>query len=178
MSFGMVLVALFFGIGFGYFVQRAGICFAQGLGELFIGRGKRITRIFLAIFIISNFGFMISGFYSHDLGLKAIGEIRGYGFYNLLAGMIFGAGIFISGGCILGTLRQIGEGNLLYLLVLVSFIPGMALVVYVLNPILSDGYDVKNVVIPQLLGTSPVYLCVILEILALIALIKLEGKRN
>ncbi|HPB67931.1 MAG TPA: YeeE/YedE thiosulfate transporter family protein [Candidatus Omnitrophota bacterium] len=28
------------GIGFGFFVQRAGLCFAHGLGEIIIGKGK------------------------------------------------------------------------------------------------------------------------------------------
>jgi uncharacterized membrane protein YedE/YeeE len=69
--------------------------------------------------------------------------------------MIFGAGIFLCGGCILGTLRQLGEGNLVFLVVLVSFIPGMALTVYVLDPALEDYYHVQKVLIPQLTGLPP-----------------------
>ena len=69
-------------------------------------------------------------------------------------GVIVGAGIFLCGGCILGTLRQMGVGNMTFLIVLISFIPGMALVVYGLNPLLQDGYNVQKAVLPDLLRVS------------------------
>ncbi len=108
-----LLVGFLFGMGFGFFVQRSGLCFAVGLGELFSGRWKRIVRFFLIIFIITNIGFLLSGVFFGDLGLKPIGLLRGYGLYNILSGMFFGAGILLNGGCILGTLRQIGRVILL-----------------------------------------------------------------
>ena len=36
MTAGMLAAGFVFGLGFGYFVQRAGLCFAHGLGELFL----------------------------------------------------------------------------------------------------------------------------------------------
>ena len=158
MSFPLlVTLGVLFGIGFGYFVQRAGLCFAHGLGEIYIGRGKRIIRMFLVIFIITSAGFLLSGYVSDSMGLKPIGQLRGFGFYNVLSGMIFGAGIALCGGCILGTLRQLGEGNLTYLVVLVSFIPGLALVVYGLNPLLEHGYNVQKLLLPGLFGVAAPY---------------------
>jgi len=155
MNFAALLfIGLLFGAGFGYFVQRAGLCFAHGMGEIFIGKGKRIIRLFLVIFILTSIGFLVSGYINPALGLKTIGQIRGYGFYNLLAGMFFGAGIFWNGGCILGTLRQMGEGNMHFLVAFISFTPGMALVVYLLNPILEHGYAVQNILLPGLLGVA------------------------
>ncbi len=151
MSAKMLIIGFLFGIGFGFFVQRAGLCFAHGLGEIFIGRGKRIIRLFLVIFIISSIGFLLSGYISPSLGLKPIGQLRGYGFYNVLSGMLFGGGILLCGGCILGTLRQMGEGNMLFLVVFVSFIPGMALVVNVLNPLLEKGYNINNVLLDKII---------------------------
>lgn len=169
MNFGILaLIGLFFGIGFGYFVQRAGLCFAHGLGEIFMGMGKRICRFFIIIFVITSAGFLLSGYVSPELGLKPIGQIRGHGFFNLLAGILFGAGIFLNGGCILGTLRQMGEGNMIYLIVFISFIPGMALVVHVINPILQDGYNVQNALLPNLFGASAPWITGILIILSLI----------
>ena len=156
-----ILICLAFGIGFGFCVQRSGLCFAHGLGEIFIGRAKRIVRLFTVIFIITAIGFLVASLIDPGTGpkdpghsLRMIGQIRGYGFYNLLAGMIFGAGIFLNGGCILGTLRQLGEGNLTFLVVFVSFIPGMALVVFVLNDILGPAYDVKGKLLPQMLNIN------------------------
>ncbi|HOY10151.1 MAG TPA: YeeE/YedE thiosulfate transporter family protein [Candidatus Omnitrophota bacterium] len=148
----MLWIGFLFGIGFGFFVQRAGLCFAHGLGEIFMGKGKRIARYFLLIFVITGTGFWLSGAVSPLLGLKPVGEIRGHGFYNVLSGLIFGAGIALNGGCVLGTLRQIGEGNLSFLVVFIALIPGMALVVYGLNPLLEKGYQAQQVVLPDLLG--------------------------
>jgi uncharacterized membrane protein YedE/YeeE len=148
----LTLIGFLFGVGFGYFVQRVGLCFANGLGEIFIGRGKRIARLFIIIFVITSVGFLLSGYISPVLGLKPIGEIRGYGFYNLLAGILFGAGIFLNGGCILGTLRQIGEGNMTFLVILISFIPGMALIVYGIDPFLQSNYTIQKAILPDVLG--------------------------
>ena len=179
MSFPLlVTIGFIFGIGLGFFVQRAGLCFAHGLGEIFVGKPKRIIRMTLLIFIISALGFYFSSFISADLGLKPIGELRGFGFYNLLSGMIFGAGIILNGGCILGTLRQLGEGNLTFLIVLLSFIPGMALVVFVLNPLLNHSYNVQNIILPGLLNIDPGYIIFPSVLGAIIWYTILSLKRN
>jgi len=165
MSFELTIAVVFaFGIGFGYFVQRAGLCFSHGLGEIFIGKGKRIARLFIVIFVITSIGFLAYGIYHHGfdnslLGLKTIGHIRGQGFLNLLSGICFGAGIFLNGGCILGTLRQIGEGNMLFLIVLASFIPGMALIKKVFDPYMTGNefFIQKGYRIPELLGVAAPY---------------------
>ncbi len=110
--------------------------------------------MFVVIFIITSAGFLLSGYVSPELGLKPVGQIRGAGFYNLLSGMFFGGGIFLCGGCILGTLRRIGEGNTTFLIVFISFIPGMALVVYGLDPLLRANYNVQQILLPELLGVG------------------------
>lgn len=187
MSFTLLLIiGVAFGIGFGFFVQRAGFCIAAGLGEMFAGKGKRIFRLLLVVFIITSIGFLISGYISPDLGLKTIGHIRGLGFYNILSGLFFGAGIILCGGCILGTLRQIGEGNLIFVITLISFIPGMALVIYVLNPLLEKGYfisnsqgvQVKNISLPGLLGVNPAWVTAVLVLLATLWYIKVRAKNK
>ena len=179
MSFELLcLIGFLFGIGFGIFVQRSGLCFAHGLGEIFMGKGKRITKMFLVILIITSIGFLLSGFYSEDLGLKAVGQIRGYGFYNILSGILFGAGILLNGGCILGTLRQIGEGNMTFVVVLLSFIPGMALIVLGVNPLLTNYYNTTTgVLLPDIIGLAAPYVTAMLVIGSLIWLLLLIKKR-
>lgn len=175
----LAIVGFIFGIGFGIFTQRAGLCYAHGLGEIFMGKGKRITRIFLVMFIITSIGFLLSGYFSNELGLKAVGQIRGYGFYNILAGVFFGAGILLNGGCILGTLRQIGEGNMTFVLILISFIPGMALVVVGLNPLLESYYNVAcgtGSLLPDIIGVSAPYITLALVIGAIIWLFSIRKK--
>jgi len=174
----LILIGFIFGIGFGFCVQRAGLCFAHGLGEIYLGKGKRIIRLFLIIFVITSIGFLLSGYFSSSMGLKPIGQLRGYGFYNLLSGVLFGAGIALTGGCILGTLRQIGEGNTTFLIVLASFIPGMALVIYWLNPMLESGYHVQKTLLPGVTGFSAPYITLTLVVAALIGLTFLRRRRR
>ena len=172
-------IGFLFGIGFGYFIQRAGFCIAHGLGEIFMGKGKRILRFLTVIFIITGIGFLISGFFDSSLGLKPIGQIRASGFLNILAGMFFGAGILLNGGCILGTLRQIGEGNLLFVVILISFIPGMALVVYVIDPILKGNYNIQKLLLPQVFSTPAVLITGILALVAAVWLFYMfPGKKK
>lgn len=178
MSFmALVAIGLIFGIGFGYFVQRSGFCIAHGLGEIFIGKGRRIARMFAVIFIITATGFLLSSLISPKLGLKTIGEIRGAGFYNLISGIFFGGGIFLCGGCILGTLRRIGEGNMTFLIVFISFIPGMALVVYGLNPLLEANYHVEKILLPEILGIAAPVVTAVLVLGALFWLWTLRRSR-
>lgn len=158
MSFETLLVlGLLFGIGFGFFVQRAGLCFAHGIAEVYMGSGRRIARLFLTIFVITSLGFLLSSRLSPELGLKPVGQIRGSGLVNVISGLLFGAGIALNGGCILGTLRQIGEGNLAYLITLVALIPGMALVVYGLDPLLKAGYEIHGRLLPEIIGVPAAY---------------------
>ncbi|MET0093078.1 MAG: YeeE/YedE thiosulfate transporter family protein [Sedimenticola sp.] len=169
----LLILGFMFGIGFGFFAQRAGLCIAHGLGEIFIGKGKRFLRMLLIIFIITAIGFLLSSYVNPELGLKTIGQLRGYGFYNILAGICFGAGIYINGGCILGTLRHIGEGSTLHLLSILFFIPGIALVVYILNPLLSGGYAPTNILLPELLNVSPFLVTSVLSLISILFLYRL-----
>lgn len=169
MNFPLFCVIGFsFGIGFGFFVQRAGLCFSHGLAEIFIGKGKRICRLFSVIFIITATGFLVSGYISPQLGLKTVGAIRGAGFYNILSGIFFGAGILLNGGCILGTLRQIGEGNLNFLVAFISFIPGMALVVYLVNPLIESGYNTQNILLSEMLGVEAPWVTGVMVLLSVL----------
>ena len=174
----LCLVGFLFGIGFGYFVQRAGLCFAHGLAEIFMGKGKRICRLFSVIFIITAAGFLLSGYIYPELGLKPVGQIRGAGFYNLLSGIFFGVGILLNGGCILGTLRQLGEGNLTFLVIFISFIPGMALVVYLVNPLLESGYNIQTILLPELLGVSAIWVTGFLVLAAALWLTTILRRRK
>lgn len=171
MSFPLlVTIGIIFGIGFGFFVQRSGLCFAHGIGEIYLGRGKRIIRLFLVVLIITSIGFLLSGYFVPDTGLKPIGQLRGFGFFNILSGILFGAGIALCGGCILGTLRQLGEGNLTFIIVLLSFIPGLAFVQYIVNPALEKGYHTQQIVLPNILGVGAPYITAAVVAAALLGL--------
>ena len=83
----------------------------------------------------------------------------------------------LNGGCILGTLRQMGEGSMIFLVVFLSFIPGMAFVVYVLNPLLQHGYNINNILLPNLIGIPAYYLTFALAIGAIVWFFTIKHKK-
>ncbi|MCM8812992.1 MAG: YeeE/YedE family protein [Candidatus Omnitrophica bacterium] len=167
----MLVYGLLFGIGFGFFVQRAGLCFAQGLSALFMGKGRRILTMWFLILIVTTIGFVM-------LGLKPVGQVRGAGFFNLLSGALFGAGIILSGGCVLGTLRQLGEGNMLYLIVFVSMIPGMFLQVKILDPVLKGLYAIQELNLAQVLPLHPLTIAGVICGIAAFGLVTVNRKEK
>ncbi len=140
----------FFGVVFGIIVQRMSFCISTDLAQAFVGNYRRMLLWFAIIFIITGAGFQY-------LGPKAVGQLRGYGVYNILSGIFFGLGIILSGGCVIGTLRRMGEGFLHSWIVFFSWIPGMALVVYVLNPILQSTYHIQKPLLSDVLGVNHWY---------------------
>ena len=86
--------------------------------------------------------------------------------------------IFLGRAHILGTLRQMGEGNLNFLIVFLSFIPGMALVVYIINPLLEKGYNVQKLLLPGLLHVAAPYVTGILSLGAIILLWKIRLRKQ
>jgi uncharacterized membrane protein YedE/YeeE len=83
----------------------------------------------------------------------------------------------LAGGCVLGALRQIGEGNLAYLLVVAAFVPGMAAVVYGLNPLLAGVDRVDNPLLPELLGVEARWVTAAMVTAAVGGLLLVRGRR-
>lgn len=149
MDIMIMALALVLGIVFGFAVQRMGFCMATGFAEIFERRGRRIVLILLIIFMIEVILFHVIG------GTRAVGVIRGQGFYNILAGFLFGMGFMVTGSCVLGTLYKLGEGQVGNLLIPVGWAIGMAMVVYGINPYLEDVYSPAKLMLPEImkLGT-------------------------
>ncbi len=167
----LISLCILFGIGFGFFAQRAGLCIVTGITEIFMGKGKRFLALISVIVIICAIGFSI-------LGLKPAGELRCFGIYNLLAGIIFGIGIFISGGCITGSMIKVGEGNISSIIVLLSMIPGMALSVYVITPLIKNSFFSKKLLLTDIIKINRFYICAAIIILAVSILITVLRNRN
>jgi len=145
MDITIMALALVLGIVFGFAIQRMGFCMATGFAEIFEGKGRRIMLILLIIFMIEVILFHVIG------GTRAIGVIRGHGFYNVLSGFLFGLGFMITGSCVLGTLYKLGEGQMGNLLIPVGWVIGMAMVVYGINPYLTDVYNQTQVLLPEIM---------------------------
>lgn len=129
-------LALFWllGLAFGFVLQRSRFCFASAFRDLFLLRDGRVMKGILAGLAVATVGFAVIMYnLVPDLGLgelPASSYVVPLGFHLLLAGVIFGLGMVVAGGCIAGTFYRIGEGYIASVVTLVGILAGMGLLLH------------------------------------------------
>ncbi|MEE9583237.1 MAG: YeeE/YedE family protein [Dehalococcoidales bacterium] len=125
---------LIFGLAFGFVLQRSRFCFASAFRDLFLLRDGRVMKGILAGLAVATVGFAVIMYnLAPDLGLgelPAASYVVPLGFHLLLAGVIFGVGMVVAGGCIAGTFYRIGEGYVVFVVTLVGILAGMGLLLH------------------------------------------------
>ncbi|WP_066482183.1 MULTISPECIES: YeeE/YedE thiosulfate transporter family protein [unclassified Sphingomonas] len=109
------------GLAFGYAARRGSICIVRGIEGVFDGRSP---RLFLSFFRCSLWVIAIS---VPILWLDPDAHLSAIYFPTLtaaLAGMAFGAGAAINGGCSFGTIIRLGAGDFSYLATLLGMLGG------------------------------------------------------
>jgi hypothetical protein len=103
----MYLVAyIWFGFAYGMMLQYGRFCFASASRDLFaagvprMAVGILVALIFFSLIQATLASTNMSTFHPAPFGV-----------HTLIAGMIFGVGMVLSGGCASGSLYKIGEGN-------------------------------------------------------------------
>ena len=129
---GTPRLALFwvFGLAFGFIVQRSHFCFVSAISNFFLFKDGRLIRGILGGLFIATIGFSIIMYRQVPdpaSGLPATAYVAPFGWHLVMAGAIFGLGMMLAGGCIMGTLYRIGEGALASLVALLGIIIGMGL---------------------------------------------------
>src|SRR5512135_3036727 len=103
----MYLIAyIWFGIAYGMMLQYGRFCFASASRDLFAAGVPRMAVGILVALIFFSFIQAILSATSMSTFHPAP-----FGIHTLIAGMIFGVGMVLSGGCASGSLYKIGEGN-------------------------------------------------------------------
>lgn len=123
-------LALFwlFGLAFGIIVQRSRFCFVSAVSNFALFRDGRLLKGILGGLFVSTIGFAIIMFKevpNPASGLPATAYLAPFGWHLVLAGVLFGLGMVLAGGCIMGTLYRIGEGAIASLVALLGIIIGM-----------------------------------------------------
>lgn len=105
--FYMYLIAyIWFGFAYGMMLQYGRFCFASASRDLFaagvprMAVGILVALIFFSLIQATLASTNMSTFHPAPFGI-----------HTLIAGMIFGVGMVLSGGCASGSLYKIGEGN-------------------------------------------------------------------
>ncbi|MDJ0762028.1 MAG: YeeE/YedE thiosulfate transporter family protein [Myxococcota bacterium] len=93
-----MVVAVLIGIGFGFFLERAGFGRSDNLASIFYGRDFRVMRVMFTAIVTAMIGlyfFDIAGV----LPLGSIGLLDTYLLPQLVGGLLLGAGFIIGGYC-------------------------------------------------------------------------------
>jgi len=153
----MPRLALFwlFGIAFGVIVQRSRFCFVSAISNFALFHDGRLLKGILGGLFASTIGFAIIMFNEVPdpaLGIPAAAYLAPFGWHLILAGVLFGIGMILAGGCLMGTLYRIGEGAVASLVALLGIIVGMDILQH--NWSLWGGYisHLPAVWLPQHIG--------------------------
>ena len=122
-----------FGLGYGIVIQRSKFCFASAFRDLFLFKRGELMKAIIVGLIIATIGFSIIMFATVGLeksidlikdGLPAHAKVNPVGLQTLIAGIIFGFGMVLSGGCATGTLWRAGEGYTVQWVAIIGFVLG------------------------------------------------------
>jgi len=120
---GVVLTHLFLGVGLGIVMHRSDFCIAGAFRDIFLTRDFfRLRALFLLVCVTSVLVYL-----GRQTGLITSYPPSFFGApspMNLAAGMIFGIGMVLAGGCITGTLYKMGTGNFISLFAFAGLLLG------------------------------------------------------
>jgi uncharacterized membrane protein YedE/YeeE len=124
-GYGARGVFLYFGVFFGFVLQRSRFCLVRAFREPFMTGDAEHTRAAALTIVVSTLGFAILKF--TDLKDKADWVFPSAGVGALLGGTIFGVGMVLAGGCGAGSVWRAGEGQVKLWATLVTFALGASL---------------------------------------------------
>jgi uncharacterized membrane protein YedE/YeeE len=106
-AYYMYLIAyIWFGFAYGMMLQYGRFCFASASRDLFAAGVPRMAVGILVALIF--FSFIQAVLASTEMSTF---HPAPFGIHTLIAGLIFGVGMVLAGGCASGSLYKIGEGN-------------------------------------------------------------------
>lgn len=101
-----IVVYIWFGVAYGMMLQYGRFCFASASRDLFaagvprMAVGILVALVFFSLIQAALASINMSTFHPAPIGI-----------HMLIAGLIFGVGMVLAGGCASGSLYKIGEGN-------------------------------------------------------------------
>lgn len=121
-SFALVAVtALVAGLAFGYAAQRGGFCLTRALSNAVLMGDATVLRAYALALLVAMVGTQLL----LTLGLVEDAPIRPFRWVsNVVGGLVFGAGMILSGGCAGSSWYRLGEGALGAWVVVLGFALG------------------------------------------------------
>ena len=170
-----VLIGLFFG----FVCQRSRFCIVRALREPFMTGESSASIGVMAGILVSMFGFAVIKFMGSGTPIEMIWVWPHFWLPAIIGGIIFGIGMTLAGGCIVGSLWRAGEGQIKLWASLVGLIIAMPLTAkYIAAPLyaaLSPGMK-QQVFLPHKIGYGGSILLFLLIILLWYLFVKWNEK--
>ncbi len=154
----VMLVNLILGLLAGFIMHRSDFCIAGMFRNFFFFRNTYMLKVLLLLIVTSMLLFELA----RRTGLLAIYPFPVMGspsLANLIGGFLFGTGMVLAGGCVVGTLYKMGAGSVLSAVAFAGLVAGNGL--YAEFHPLWKSFMVKTsffqgqVTISQILGLDP-----------------------
>lgn len=165
----IIVISAVLGLVSGVIMHRSDFCIAGMFRDLFLFRNSPLLRSLVLLIALSMLLFeaaRLLGILSYTLPSSLFGMPS---LTNLLGGILFGVGMVLAGGCVVGTLYKLGTGSLPAVCAFVGLLGGSALYAE-FHPqwkqLVTATRLGKSASLPQLLGLSPTPVIGILLIIA------------
>ncbi len=168
--FLMYVAGGLFGLVAGFFMHRSDYCVAGMFRDIFLfKKSSQLRALFLQIVLT-----MLVFEAARLLGLLPLYPFPLLGaasLANIIGGFLFGVGMVLAGGCVVGTLYKMGAGSLVSGCAFVGLIIGSGIYAEIhpwwASVIKKTSFLTEYKTIPQLLGVSPVLVVIIITVLTL-----------
>ena len=153
------------GLAFGVVFERYYLCMSSAITDVFLLRDTRKLKGLLTAVLVSAVLFNLL------IGLGVAPPTRKPPWpTNLLAGVVFGIGMNLAGGCFSGTLFKMGQGHLGSFVAFLGAVLGLGTMAVLMAPLAREsggGGAVPRTTLPELLGVNPVFFALAVVVAAL-----------
>lgn len=160
--------SLVVGLTAGFFMHRSDFCLAGAFRDVFLFRSTKMIRVLVLLVVVSAVLFEST---------RMLGWLPYYPFpifsqaslINLCGGMLFGIGMVLAGGCVVGVLYKMGGGSVLAGIALLGLFAGSALYaefhLWWVRLGKSTRLHEQAITLPQLTGTDPIWWVAVLVLI-------------
>ncbi len=160
----IIYTGLLLGLATGFLMHRSDFCVAGMVRDLFLfSQPKKVIPI--VIVVVTSMALFEGARLFGLLPLYPFPGLKPPSVMNLLGGFIFGIGMVLAGGCVVGVLYKAGAGNVLAMTALFGILAGCGIYAEA-HPLWSTLLKTTTltdtaITIPQLFHISPTLACLI-----------------
>jgi hypothetical protein len=168
-------ICLILGLGAGFVMHRSNYCIAGAFRDMFMFKQTFMIKTFVLLVIATMVLFELA---------RQAGMLTLYPFpllysptpANVIGGFLFGIGMVLAGGCVVGTLYKMGAGSILSAISFLGLIAGSALYAEI-HPLWASfirqtTFFPGRITLPQILGINPAIAVTLISALGIMTIAK------